>query len=119
MSHQSIPISSRRSCAGRQFERDDFHHINSQWQDYHVVLVNKVQQDETLEALLNDIIEGPARGRAALVERPLQGAEGVNSGTRRFPAGEGCSATRPAIFDREVTQDAIARGYDCDRSDGV
>lgn len=46
---------------------DDFHHINGQWQDYYVVLVNKAQPYETMESLLKDIRENPGKVSCAVI----------------------------------------------------
>lgn len=46
---------------------EDFHHVNGQWQDYYVVLVNNAQPYTTMAELLADIRDNPGKVSCGII----------------------------------------------------
>ncbi len=108
------------------FELDDFHFINGQWQDYYVLLVNKDQPFQTAEELLDYVKENP--GEASM---PIIVGDGGHLSTLmileqlgmpldsiNFVTYDGGGPMRTAIAGNQVTFAVIsARGSDVIRDD--
>ena len=108
------------------FELDDYHFINGQWQDYYMLLINKDQPFQTAQELLDFIKENP--GEASM---PIIVGDGGHLSTLmileqlglpldavNFVTYDGGGPMRTAIAGNQVTFAIIAaRGSDVIRDD--